>query len=703
MNDNAFKFAHYWRISLADAERGQGGLRAADLKQFIRLPVGILHSGCVGDDVVATLFDGEPQQANTVEVTIRPWAYQAQLEHGKARSNGAPVIVTPIVSRALVSRHGQLFPTTSTVIPRDILEPLEVGSFALGSVEDVDIFLTANSVQHFEPPADGSRPNDRWYAEHWVSYLQFCERFLAQVGQGWPRTEDRFLLGNEWYLFKEQKIDGASQHIVRLYDHLRKTNPSVPLFERYTEQSPRPVEPCLPASAGFAARLGHASDVHSLATAQRDALTHLLVANDGDILGVNGPPGTGKTTLLLSVVASLWAKAALAGGEPPVIVASSTNNQAVTNIIDAFGKDFSTGKGPFSARWLPDIKSFGAYFPSSSKESEMAETYQTRSFFDGLESTDYLEKAKSAYLVKAAAAFPSQKQLTVQMVVDRLQEEIRARAKVLGDIEAAWQALIKAREALRVELGNDPYALLEERRQVVSRQGMRLRSTRVISQSFEQYLADESIFYALFSWLSPVASKRLRLARLHLKASLSAGESGALQLAEVDLKALDSWVSVTEIESGLAEWSSKAAALLTAQQARVQRGEQLVADEQRCISNWGSALALLKLPSGSAAQNIRLGDCDTLADTQIRFPIFLLTTHYWEGRWLLEVEDSLQEIHKSGKKNGRKTLEKRWRRWMKLTPCVVSTFFMLPKEMKGKRHDGNGLVDDYMYESPLVS
>lgn len=33
-------------------------------------------------------------------------------------------------------------------------------------------------------------------------------------------------------------------------------------------------------------------------------------------------------------------RAALEKSEPPVIIATSTNNQAVTNIIEAFGKDF---------------------------------------------------------------------------------------------------------------------------------------------------------------------------------------------------------------------------------------------------------------------------------------------------------------------------------------------------------------------------
>ncbi|EOM9322058.1 hypothetical protein ACLW87_005485, partial [Escherichia coli] len=110
--------------------------------------------------------------------------------------------------------------------------------------------------------------------------------------------------------------------------------------------------------------------------------------------------------LVLSIIATQWARAALEKSEPPVIIATSTNNQAVTNIIEAFGKDFSQGTGAMAGRWLPELKSFGAYFPSSTRKAEAAKKYQTEDFFNQVESKEYVEDALLFYLEKAKAAFP---------------------------------------------------------------------------------------------------------------------------------------------------------------------------------------------------------------------------------------------------------------------------------------------------------
>ncbi|MFJ4141484.1 AAA domain-containing protein [Pseudomonas sp. NPDC089734] len=697
MNENALKFAKYWRNSLVDAENDNGGLKSDGLSGHIGLPAEALQSGYLGSETVESLFKDEPERCQNIEVTIRPWVFRARLEHGKVRS-GMHAIVTPLIGHVRVNRHGQLFPTANTVIPRDILEPLESGCFSLGDVSDVDTFLAVNTLPTFEPPEDDEAADADEYASQWAAYLQFCERFLENVCPGWLQGDNGYERSNEWCLFKEEKISGASQHIVRLYDHMRDTNPDSPLFERYTSQVTLRPEPCLPKSSGFASRLGHASDQYALADEQRDALAHFLASRHGDILGVNGPPGTGKTTLLLSVVASLWAEAALAQGEPAVIVASSTNNQAVTNILDAFGSDFAKGDGPFAGRWLPGVDSFGAYFASSSTNPETVRKYQSQSFFTKTESSDYLTRAKGEWLSRAAVAFAEVTPLTVDVAVQQLHRTLEARVNELKAIEHSWHALVDAREVLRSEWGDDPDAAIESVRAAV--QTLKTKSSRLkaLENSFRQYLADEPLWYVLFAWIAPIQQKRQLRAYLHIELNHLDPQTSEPLLSEEQLEQLSSLNKVSAISDVLVAWRKAVTELVATQEARIVSAQVLLQVRQQCLTNWQRALLPLELPADAVTDDMTLSECDALTDTRIRFPIFLLSTHYWEGRWLLELEQTLPQILKDHKKNGRKSLEKRWHRWMKLTPCVVSTFFMLPSHLKGSKYNGSGHDESYMYE-----
>ncbi|WP_249183085.1 AAA domain-containing protein, partial [Anaerostipes sp. Marseille-Q3525] len=82
---------------------------------------------------------------------------------------------------------------------------------------------------------------------------------------------------------------------------------------------------------------GQMGGEYPLSPSQREAISCFSEIKNGEVLAVNGPPGTGKTTLLQSIVANMYVNAALKKDKAPVIVATSTNNQAVTNIIDSFG------------------------------------------------------------------------------------------------------------------------------------------------------------------------------------------------------------------------------------------------------------------------------------------------------------------------------------------------------------------------------
>ena len=615
MQTETLAFAQYWRNSLSDAETSKGAFRLKDCGAFLQLPPETLANGIASAEIVEKCFADEKAQTHFVEIVLRPDVYCAPLQHRVVAENGNPPIITPIITPALLYRDGRIYPSAQTIMPRDILEPIDEGSFSIGSVAQRDEWLSLHTISGIPEFDENGEPLDEeTFHNYWEEYCIDCSYFLDAVAFDW-RTNSNYLRANYGYLLKKSMIK-ASRHILALYDHLQEAQPAASLFANYARAALAPTEPCLPAHSAFTERLAHASDKYPLAAAQRDALAHLLRSAHGDILAVNGPPGTGKTTLLLSVVASLWAKAALAESEPPVIVAASTNNQAVTNIIDAFGKDFARGSGIFAGRWLPDIASFGAYFPARGKEKAAAEKYQTRSFFEQVESDEYFYHAQMAYLQAAANAFPAI--ITVQEAVDALHQALQKEVLKLRDIEHAWAHLSRARTVIKKALGEHYQESLIQIRHEYKATETEKEKIDTLLDEWESYRAKESLLYAFFSWLPPVAKKRLRLARLFLKniwPSIYAEPQGQ---------------SLDAIEAEIAALAASIQQQLAIQTERVARGEKLKQVLWQALQEWQTVLQPLKLDKPAAECDLQ--ECDTRADTQIRFKIFQLSTHYWEGR-----------------------------------------------------------------------
>ena len=168
-----------------------------------------------------------------------------------------------------------------------------------------------------------------------------------------------------------------------------------------------------------------------------------------------------------------------------------------------------------------------------------------------------------------------------------------------------------------------------------------------MAERWESYLAQEFIFYSLFAWLPPVARKRLRLARLFLR------DTWSKEFPQQD------WRTVDQIENAIHALVIERNQALGEQQFRVQRGEGVLQAEQQRVQEWKVALEPLIRPE--MTQWPTLADVDALADKLIRFPIFLLTTHYWEGRWLIEMKELLPEIEKEKARTGRVASTARWR------------------------------------------
>lgn len=242
---------------------------------------------------------------------------------------------------------------------------------------------------------------------------QSLEDFVAE------RTADGLEVGSELCYVQEHDRISAVGPLLDLYRHLDRDGGPPPLAARLATGWSGPRTPELSVHDGngllhAASRAcGSMNHENPLTASQRRAVHAHLAGAEGDVTAVSGPPGTGKTTMLQTVVASLLTRHALEGADAPVIVGASTNNQAVQNIITSFASVTTQDPGSLDLRWLPTaeageateepLRSLAVYCPSRGKLAEERKTFlveqrdrsETYAEYSGEE---YLEAARTRFL-----------------------------------------------------------------------------------------------------------------------------------------------------------------------------------------------------------------------------------------------------------------------------------------------------------------
>ena len=677
----------YWRNSLADAESGKGALNQDDLKSLSVVDLTTFKAGCLPTNSapLAELFKDEEDETQLVQVVFRPMVHKVRYQHGKKKSALYPDYVAPLLCRLWVSRSGRFVPAALPIIPRDLLSPLPEDSFTLLSVTEQDTFLTKREPTYWSYDEALTVLKDK-NSQFWGDYCTVARELVALCERS--ALKEDFEAQESGYLIKANAQLGASVHIVGLYDWLSQTKDALPLLTQYTDTTPPPRSPCVTSEQSFECRLGHGSTQYPLAPAQRDALGQAMTMNEGEILAVNGPPGTGKTTFVLSLVASYWVEAALAESEPPLIVAASTNNQAVTNVLEAFEKGFEVTDDAFGGRWLSKLSSYGGYFPARSRESEAAKQYQTASFYKEIEHPDAIKQAETDFLANARLAFADESLMSVRKVRQRLHDALLTTRQFIAQLLTAWQTYSHAADAW-FAVADDPEVWLSQ--QLTELEALHAQES-VIKQDLKQwrqFCADESWWLSLFGFLPAVSRKRQLRRELFIEAHISGKGQDIFRAAGSD-----------SIEEALKQWLGSHEQTRLAHEKDIARLHELKAQYE--ATKAGFAADWANLNTTQPAPN-SFAELDSALDVTLRFKLFQLATHYWEARWLEDCTEtalhkSLQQQAKTGKeKTGLKAVRPRWRRRMKLTPCVVSTLYALPSHMTYQVFEGeNNYRTEYL-------
>ena len=335
--------------------------------KFVKVTPKHIEKGIVPQSEVIYFFEKNKikKEENTVPILIALKTISADIRNSVKVSTSVDELTCVFFMPASLDRNGQLYLSKEKEpwFVREFLYPMIDEEICVGYEKDVDAYISASAAERNKIESWEDSFN---YARLMFEYVSKCNWYSNKIGlnKNIPTEEN-------CYIFCDTTVF-ASQNILNLYDSIiKKETFSQSLYNRFISTLSTPKKTLHKnTTENMQKHSGQMGGEYPLSLSQRQSLNHLNNLTNGEILAVSGPPGTGKTTLLQSVVANLVTKHAIDTEKPPVIVASSTNNQAVKNIIDSFGSIKPIGIGNLEKRWVKITNSFATYFPSSSKIKE---------------------------------------------------------------------------------------------------------------------------------------------------------------------------------------------------------------------------------------------------------------------------------------------------------------------------------------------
>lgn len=639
---HANKLLRYWRNSLIDATRakGYGAQEPAEQRPitFSQFCNGILPV----DD---SWFKGVDEKDLTRQLSIYLFKVEPknQYQHSVQKVNNLHFY--SVILTVHVDRNGRLYGSKTPLLPRDILAPSgDEKGITVSTVDDLDDFLEANPfVECVEPVIPNDMEEMKQWENSWRSVVNFCKKMneeLIPVSEDYVKTDKMFAI-------KDDGVNYTTIHIMNLYENLLTLKDiDLPLlhsmaFEHSKISKPRNL---INSNDNLEKRVGHMEPNYPLAKAQRDAASHFLMLEPGEVIAVNGPPGTGKTTMLQSIVATAWVESAINGKEPPIILACSANNQAVTNIIESFSKIPKKENDVLSGRWLPGIESLGMYYPSKKKEKEAIEKgYLLQEGLISLGSKVKLSSMIKFYQEKASQAFGKPFD-GLNDIVCYLHEKIVSGASDILRLKTSWQSYHNKKKKFydRFYAGctfNLPNFDFDKET---------VLTLRRIKSDWHQ-----NTFYVLLSEMA----KSVKLFDVFNV------------LKELHLRKVNQFLKSQEID-----WHVTSIADFDDYIANIDDAILIISEVVNEKNDY------LSIPYGKKEDlECSLDALDARLDISIRYELFNLSTHYWEGRWLQEIRDESPKKSDTYTESEAKKLRYKI---AKIAPCIISTFYTAPKIFK---------------------
>lgn len=678
----------YWRNSLADADKM--GLSPSKMKEGVKFDSRQFKHGQLPADKIKRFFDsaekmiknkakkgsGHNKDEYTIKqlsVIIAPYLLVKKSEHGKVTSTiNSMQYVFPLWVVASLTREGTLTcaeEMTHPWIDRRCLTPCEMYEGKaiypiLGDVSQVDDFYN----KHAHEVSDSKQP--------WQILFNFADELLQSVIGEQQLAELSYELVHEGYILPCDDIMEPARIIMASYEYYLsvKTNELPKLLRHFCLLTDKPKASDLEKRQLFLASTKHLGQMLShypLSTSQRQSLGYFNDKTDNSLFTVHGPPGTGKTSLLLSVIASEWVTAAVLQLPPPILVAASTNNLAVTNILDQFkqiGVALHTDAKVVNIRWLPDFTDFGLYLAPSHKVDDAKEKgypYRIRKNQECSLSNLY----QGTYQLDATIYFLKQFNEKNHTNITDLK---LCQSNIHQQLVEKKQLLIKTIEFVKdfyifIEDIKNQYGSIAELDNAILRMqnektllDNNVNEIKILHQQWLQYKTSELKFLRLFVFIPFVKAIILDHIKLFISKHDVQTDTYNVSIHTVDITIENNMKACAVKQEELMFKLSKLNVLKALYQQKIEEkatieqilGFSIDVDNALDFSNPNNVLSKL--------------------DTTLRYEMFLLATHYWEAAWLLE-SGTLHILE-----NNKEDRKKFWQIQAMLTPCFVTTLHSGP-------------------------
>lgn len=669
--------------------------------KFIKIEFEQLQSGEISLNDTNYLFDKNKihSEQKSMPVLIALKTISADIINSVKNSTAIENLTCVFFMPALLNRDGTLYPCKEKKpwFVREYLYPMIDEEICIGYEKDLDNYISS-SVAEYQKIESWSDSLD--YTSLMFEAVAKCKLTSDTIG-----IDKNIATENCCYLFLDNTVI-ASHNILKLYDNIiSKPTVSMPLYERFISSSLTPQKATSKNTVhNMKQHSGQMGGEYPLSPSQRRCINQLNNMENSEILAVSGPPGTGKTTLLQSAVANLLTKHAIKAIDPPIIVASSTNNQAVTNIIDSFGAIKPLAIGNIEKRWVTVTESFSTYFPSSSKISnDKSKRYQiNEELIIKLNSGDEKDKSEKCMLEESSKYF-SDSVNSISVCKSKIHNR-------LLEIDDLKNTLISKFDNLLQKTNGQPVQnYLENLQQKIKDIESKISNTQNIIQTknkqTEKYQNRIAEWKTKYKQL-PIYVRLFSFITIFKKQIIAWIKNSKNDYELLNLFSTNTVKDINNHYKGLIESTENEIYNLRSDIAHFNKEKERLYCEYKAIDSELSFISetayKLKIkikPSTSASMDeimekipeYTIHILNEKLDMAVRYIEFWLAVHYYECIWL----ETKNLTDKQLSTNIKDIQIHKLRDFSLITPCMVMTFYMLPKTFEIWKQ--NEKVADYLY------